>query len=69
MENNMNPFVLTLPEIRQLCIDYDKTYGEWPENKFEGENVLEHIYKKLGLVWSYEEYQKQLYEVKTEQTR
>lgn len=39
--------IFTLEEIKRFCIDYDLRYDIYPESKWEGMSIYEHIYHKL----------------------
>jgi hypothetical protein len=31
---------ITIDDLAEACLAYDKTNGEWPESKFEGQSVF-----------------------------
>lgn len=50
-----------MEDITQLCIEYDKTYGTYPETRYQGKDVLEFIIKKtFGMIYLERSYQIEL---------
>jgi hypothetical protein len=42
---------MTVEELKEICLDYDKKYGELPGSEYEGLAILNHFLEKLGLPW------------------
>lgn len=40
---------LTIEELKILCQNFDKEYGMWPEDKYQGKSVYEFILSSLNI--------------------
>ena len=40
---------ITIESLRKLCMEYDRQYGQYPENKYEGRSFFWFVCKHFGL--------------------
>ena len=45
----MSNDVISINKLKNLCLEYDKSYGHYPEHTYEGLSVLNYILNRLSI--------------------